>query len=297
MNKRLRLPARLARARLRASLLYAKFVNRYMKSVQTAGLQRGFDETFCKMAESHTWEALCQQVFDQYVGQLSFTPVTQIHLLAEKLHVTSQSHVLELAPGTGGLSLFLAKLTGCRLTGQDASPLAVQIANRRATSQGLAERVYFKVGVLPELRYQENYFDAVVSIDSVYSVTDKAALFRGCYRALQPSGRLGFYALYKRRELSIESQMHARAFFWLPLQPYSHLLKDAGFKDIVRIDLTENLIQLAKKWVKAVKNNKVTLYKELGANETEGLLADFRTAWVLANRGYIGRALFIAQKP
>ena len=95
---------RLSRARSHVGLLLEKSVNRYMKSFKTARLQRGFDETFLKMAESSTWEALCRQVFDQYLGQFSFTPVTQIDLLVEKLHITSQSHVLELAPGTGGLA-------------------------------------------------------------------------------------------------------------------------------------------------------------------------------------------------
>ena len=300
MGNRFRLPARLARARTRAGLLYGEFVNRYMKSVKTARLQRGFDETFCKMAESPTWEALCRQVFGQSVrgGQLSFTPVAQLHLLVEKLHIASQSHVLELAPGTGGLSLYLAKLTGCRLTGLDISPVAVKIANEQAMLLGLSQRVNFEVGILPELSYQECSFDVVVSIDSVYGVAEKTALFRGCYRVLRPGGYLGFYTLYERRKFSAESAMHARARYWFPLKPYSKLLEEAGFKDVLKIDLTKDFIRLARQWVKAIQENRVSLEKELGKKMTKGLLAgDIRTAWALSTESYVGRALFKAQKP
>jgi len=298
LENRYRLPARLARARARIGLLFAKLVNRYMKSIKMARLQRGFDETFSKMAESPTWEALCCQVFDQYVGQLSFTPVTQIHLLVEKLHITSQSHVLELAPGTGGLSLYLAKVSGCRLTGLDISPVAVKTAKKQAMLQGMSERVNFEVGILPELPYQQSSFDVVISIDSVYGILDKSALFHGCYRVLRPGGYLGFYTLYKRRKFYAESVMHARALHWFPLQPYSKLLEEADFKDILKMDLTADFVRLAKQWVKAIQENRASLDKELGKKMTKGLLAgDIRTAWALATEGYVGRALFKAQKP
>ena len=292
------MPARLARARTRIGLLFEKLVNRYMKSFKTARLQRSFDEIFHKLAESPTWEALCRQVFDQFLGQFSFTPATQIHLLVEKLHITSQSHVLELASGTGGLSLYLAKLTECRLTGIDISPVAVKIANKQAMAQGLSQRVNFEVGILPELSYPECSFDVVVSIDSIYGVPDKTAVFHGCYRVVRPSGYLAFYTLYERRKLSAESTMYARARYWFPLQPYSKLLEEAGFKDILKIDLTKDFIWLAKQWVKAMEENRASLEKELGKKTTKGLLfGDIRTAWALAREGYIGRALFRAQKP
>lgn len=268
-----------------------------MKSFQTARLQKSFDETFGKMAESPTWNALCRQVFDQYLGQLSYTPVTQLHLLAQKLSITSQSHVLELASGTGGLGAYLAKLTGCRLTGLDASSMAVKIANRQAMSQGLTERVNFEVGVLPELTYERCFFDAVISIDSVYCVPDKTALFRSCYRVLRPNGYLGLITLYMRRKIYLESSMHARARGWVPSQPYSKLLEEAGFKGILKIDLTEDLIRLSKHWVEAMQEKRVALDKELGEKITENLLVDFGTAWALATEGSMGRALFKAQKP
>jgi cyclopropane fatty-acyl-phospholipid synthase-like methyltransferase len=261
-------------------------------------LQRGYDEIFRKFAGSPTWQTLCQQVFDRYLGQYSFTQTTQIGFLVEKLNITPQSHVLELAPGTGGLSCYLAKLSGCRLTGVDASPVAVKIANRQAMLEGLSQRVIFEVGILPELPYPDCFFDAVISIDSVYGVPDKGQLFRGCCRVLKPGGYIGFYTLYERRKISAETAMHARALYWFPLKPYFILLEEAGFKDVLKVDLTKDFVRLAGRWVNAMQENREALEKELGKKTAEGLLTgDIRIAWALAIEGLIGRALFKAQKP
>lgn len=268
-----------------------------MKSIQTIRLQKRYDEIFCKTEESPTWQAICREVFGKYVGQLSFTPVTQVNLLAEKLHIVSRSHVLELASGTGGLSLYLVKLTGCRLTGLDASAVAVKIANKQAMLQELAQHARFEVGTLPELPYQDRSFDLVISTDSVYSVADKTALFCSSYRVLRPGGYLGFYTLYKRRKFLAESGMCAQASSWFPVQPYSKLLEKVGFEGILRIDLTKDLIRLTKHWAEAMQENKASLDKELGKKITKVLLADVGTAWALASEGYAGRALFKAQKP
>jgi len=302
LENQLRLPTWLVRARTHVGLFLGKLVSRYMKSFEMARCQKGFNETFRKMAESPTWEALCCQVFDHErsmrAGQLSFTSAGQIRLLAEKLHITSQSRVLELASGTGGLSLYLAKVTGCHLTGLDLSPVAVKIANKQAVLQGLSPRVNFEVCILPELPYKECSFDAVVSVDSVYVVPDKISLFRGCYQVLKPGGIIGFYTLVKRRSFPAESAMCARARFWFPSQPYCRLLEEAGLKDILKVDLTEEFIQLARQWLRAIQENRVLLEKELGKKAAKGLLVgDISTAWALAVEGYVGRALFEAQKP
>lgn len=292
-----RLPARLARVRRCVGLFFKKLVSRYLKSFKTARLQRGFDETFRRMAESTTWEVVCRGVFGQYLGQLSFTPVKQIRLLVEKLHIGSKSHVLDLACGTGGLSLYLAKLAGCRLAGVDISPVAVKIANEQAMLQGLSHRVNFEVGVLPDLPYQDDFFDAIVSIDSVYGIPEKAVLFRGCCRVLRPGGSLGFYTLYRRREFFGGTALHARASFWFPSRPYPNLLEEAGFKGVSRMDLTEDFVRLGREWVRAMQDNRVALKREMGEKRVEGLLADIGTAWALAKEGCVGRGLFRARKP
>jgi cyclopropane fatty-acyl-phospholipid synthase-like methyltransferase len=231
------------------------------------------------------------------LGQLSFTPLAHIGLLAKELNISSKSKVLELACGTGGLGLHLVRSSGCHLTGIDASPFAVKTANDQALSQGLSECARFEVGVLPELPYQQGSFDAVISIDSVYIVADKVALFRGCRRILRAGGLLGFYTLYRRRKFYSETDMHKHALNWFPPCAYSELLVELGFEDPLKIDLTRDLIRLGTHWIKAIKQNKVSLDKELGKRIIDGILVDVETAVELTKVGDIGRALFVARKP
>jgi cyclopropane fatty-acyl-phospholipid synthase-like methyltransferase len=249
------------------------------------------------MAQSPTWKTLCHEVFGQYVGQLSFTPLTQIQLLAEKLHIEPHSQVLELASGTGGLGLHLVRLSRCHLTGIDSSSLAVKMANEQALLQGLSERAHFEVGVLPELPYPQKSFDAVTSIDSVYIVADKTALLQGCHHTLRPGGHLGFYTLYRRRRFYSETEMHKRALNWFPLHSYSKLLVETGFEEVSKIDFSNDLVRLGTHWIEAMEQNKVALDKELGKRIIDDFLAEVETAVELAKVGDIGRALFIAKKP
>lgn len=301
LEKWFKLPVRLIQARALIGEFSDKFINRYMKCfvhARTVRLQRGYNEIFYKFAKSPTWQKVCQQVFDQCLGQYSFTPASQINFLAEKLNITSQSHVLDLGCGVGGLSCYLAKVSGCQVKGVDASPMAIKIANEQAMLQGLAERVSFEVGILPELPYEDRSFDAVISVDSVYGIPDKDQLFHRCYQTLKKGGRIGFYTLYKKKKFSAEASMYAQALYWFPFQPYHYLLKKAGFKDVSKIDLTEDFLEITRRWIKAIQENKELLAEELGKETTEGLLnGDIRIALVLAEKGLIGRALFKGQKP
>ena len=190
LDKLFRLPERLIRTRINLEVLVQILLTRYLKDfirIQTLGR---YNEIYSKFTGSPTWRTVCQQILGQYLGQYSFTPSSQIHFLVEKLNITPQSHVLDLASGLGGLSCYLARVSGCHVIGVDASQMGVKIGNREAASQGLAERVSFEVGLLPDLRYQDCCFDAVISVDSVYAVPDKSQLFHGCYRVLKPGGRV-----------------------------------------------------------------------------------------------------------
>ncbi|TAJ24437.1 MAG: class I SAM-dependent methyltransferase, partial [Planctomycetota bacterium] len=57
----------------------------------------------------------------------------------------AQAHVLEIASGSGGPALHLARTTGCRVTGVDSNAHGVETANRAAREAGLGERAAFQV--------------------------------------------------------------------------------------------------------------------------------------------------------
>lgn len=290
-------PEKLVRARIYLEHFVKIILSRYLKPFIRVRMLGRFDEVYGKFVVSPTWRKLSKQVFGRYLGQYSFTPASQIRFLVEKLHITSQSHVLDLASGLGGLSCYLAIVSGCSVTGLDASPVAVGISNKESFLKGLAKRVHFEVGVLPCLPYPDCCFDTVVSIDSIYAVPDKNQLFCNCYRVLKPGGHIGFYTLYEKRKIPAKTPIQTRTLRWMPLKPYSVSLQEAHFMNISKVDLTTDLVEILSKWIYIIEKNRDSLEQELGKNTIEEILKDFKPILVSAEDGYIGRAFFEAQKP
>lgn len=75
-------------------------------------------------------------------------------------------------------------------------------------------------------------------------------------------------------------------------------LEQAGFRKISKTDMTEEFVEIARQWVKAMHNKRRLLEEELGKDTTDGLLnGDIPVALKLAEMGFIGRAFFMGEKP
>jgi len=73
---------------------------------------RQLRQNFQKFESSDVWKELCSQVFGEYLRQYSFTDTKQVDFLVEKLNITSKTRVLDLDCGLGGLSCYLARISG-----------------------------------------------------------------------------------------------------------------------------------------------------------------------------------------
>ncbi|HEY8271354.1 MAG TPA: cyclopropane-fatty-acyl-phospholipid synthase family protein [Pseudobdellovibrionaceae bacterium] len=82
------------------------------------------------------------------------------HILA-KLLVEKKHHVLDIGCGWGGLSLYIARETGARVTGITLSQEQLLTARHAAHAQGLNGQVKFE---LLDYRHIEGPFDRIVSV-------------------------------------------------------------------------------------------------------------------------------------
>ncbi|MGZ3803432.1 MAG: class I SAM-dependent methyltransferase [Pseudobdellovibrionaceae bacterium] len=82
------------------------------------------------------------------------------HILA-KLLVHKSHHVLDIGCGWGGLSLYIARQTGARVTGVTLSHEQLLSARQAARDQGLEKQVKFE---LLDYRQVEGPFDRIVSV-------------------------------------------------------------------------------------------------------------------------------------
>src|SRR6476660_2549601 len=90
-------------------------------------------------------DAIRQETFGTDIGQNSWVTVDEYERLLPLLELSAGEHVLEVASGSGGPALYLARTTGCRVTGIDASESAVVTASEMAERSGEGGQVRFQV--------------------------------------------------------------------------------------------------------------------------------------------------------
>src|SRR4029077_11517071 len=94
--------------------------------------------------------------------------------------MTAESTLLEVATGSGGPALYLAKRTACRVTGVDAHEEGVTTASQMAGKSNQSSRVCFRVAdANARLPFDDNRFDAVLCIDAMNHLPAPFAVLLG----------------------------------------------------------------------------------------------------------------------
>ena len=141
----------------------------------------GFDEA------AIPWETLAP--LDQFhVGGLAAT-----RQLAERLTIAPRSRVVDLGSGIGGPSRFLAATYHCDVTGIDATPPFVEIAEMLSRRTGLADRVRSIVGDATELPFDDGSFDLAWTQHVAMNIADRATFYAGASRVLAVGGRFAMH--------------------------------------------------------------------------------------------------------
>jgi SAM-dependent methyltransferase len=121
-----------------------------------------------------------------------FYSLTTLEWLCVALRLAPGSTLVDLGCGHGGTGLWISGRTGADLIGIDLSPVGVDLAREQATRLGLADRARFQVGDLTNTGLPDASCDAVLSLDVLAFVPDKAAAAREFARILRSGGLLGF---------------------------------------------------------------------------------------------------------
>jgi len=104
--------------------------------------------------------------------------------------LTASSSVLDLAAGTGDLSLALARQgRPASVLGTDFAPEMLEVARRKATSYSGPTKLAFQVEDAQALSLSDESFDLVTVAFGVRNFPDRAANFREVLRVLKPGGR------------------------------------------------------------------------------------------------------------
>ena len=143
-------------------------------------------DAFDQSHQGRMRNAVVEQIYQTAFGQdypadaqpNAFYSATTLQLAIDALQLRPGHVVADLGCGHGGPGLWAARQTGAALIGIDLSPAGIELARRQAAQLGLDRQARFLVGDLAATGLPGASCDAVISLDVLMFVPDKAAAAR-----------------------------------------------------------------------------------------------------------------------
>jgi ubiquinone/menaquinone biosynthesis C-methylase UbiE len=116
------------------------------------------------MLQNHIWEPMFQGEFGKYPGE------NLIIFIAKNFYKLDRKTIRILEVGCGpGANVWYVSREGFDAYGIDGSPTAIETAKKRLHDENLKASLI--VGDINKLPYEDNYFDAVIDNECIYSNT------------------------------------------------------------------------------------------------------------------------------
>lgn len=259
---------------------------------------RHYDAQYSQFA-SRLYGEIRSASFGEDIGQNGWLTADEHDIFISWLALATGSRLLDVASGSGGTTLRIARLTGATVQGIDIHPQAVAAAVAAAESQNLGDRATFRVGDAGQtLPFEDAVFDGLICIDAVNHLPDRAAVFHEWARVLRPGGRLVFTDPIVVTGPLTNAEIAVRAsigfFLFVPTAYDERLLDESGFDVVESVDRTENMAVMAHRWHEARAARSADLRSVEGDATFEGQQRFLETAARLAAERRLSRIAFRA---
>jgi cyclopropane fatty-acyl-phospholipid synthase-like methyltransferase len=254
----------------------------------------------CRESCTPAWLAAESEALGTDYGATGYTTRRQADELADHLRLVPNALLADIGAGSGWPGLYLAAVTGCRVVGTDLTVESLQRARSRAHREGLVDRASFVAATGRSQPLRPGTFDAVVHSDVLCCLGPKLAVLRACRELLRAGGRLAFTTIHTSEGLG--PHQHRRAVRAGPphvvtRRPYPELVAQAGFIDIVDIDVTADYARTQQAWYDAVEARGDELRQVLSNEQFELGQADRRLTTSAICDGLLRRRMITASKP
>jgi ubiquinone/menaquinone biosynthesis C-methylase UbiE len=242
------------------------------------------------------------ETYGEDLGQASWITVDEYQRFLSSLAVGPESRILEVACGSGGLSVRMSQDSGAEVVGVDANVYAIAAATERIRTLAPAPRATFQLANAGEqLPFPAESFDAVFCNDSINHLPERDKVLRDWYRVLRRGGRILYTdpivvtGWLSNEEIAARSSV--RFFLFVPVGANEHWLRQAGFELLSAEDVTENVVQTLKRWHAARDRRRDALVQFEGEASFEGVQNFLATVHTLSSERRLSRFAFLAQKP
>jgi SAM-dependent methyltransferase len=266
-----------------------------------AALRDHYHQQYGAFAED-LYAAVRHDTYGEDIGQHSWHTAEEQARFLTWLDLDPTARVLDVACGSGGPTLHLARLAGCHVVGIDIQAEGVAAARAEAERVGLTAHATFEQHDASQpLPFPDASFDAVLCIDAINHLPDRPAALREWRRVLKPGGRLVFTdPIVVTGPLSSEEiATRASIYFFLFVPPDydDRVLADAGFDVTIREDRTEAVAWVAGRWHDARAQREAPLREIDGDERYDALQAFLAMCARLAREGRLSRFAYLAGKP
>lgn len=245
--------------------------------------------------------AVRRETFGEDIGQNSWLTVEELRIFLPWLGLKRRQHLLEVASGSGGPALFLARTLDCRVTGIDINEQGIAAAKRQAKEAGLKSRVQFRVvDANQPLPFEPASFQAIICIDAINHFSDRLRLLRAWWEALKPGGRILYTdpvvvtGPISNEEISARSAIGF--FLFMPPGENEQLLEQTGFQIIHTADATENTVRVSGRWYQARCRRQSDLVKLEGKEQFDQLQYFLSIVYRLSSERRLSRIVYVAEK-
>ncbi len=260
-----------------------------------------YDQAYARFTSDLLAE-IRRETFGEDIGQNSWLTAEELNRFLGWLELKPHSHVLELACGAGGPTMYLAERAGCPVIGLDTHEKGIAIANQLAAERGLSSRLQFQCGdAARPLPFEDAAFDALLCIDSINHLPGRPAVLCEAFRVLKPGGRFVFTdPIIVTGQLSSEeiaTRSSIGFFLFTPPGFNEQWLAEAGFKLLRVEDSSEATIRISRRWLEARARRREALERIEGGRTFEGIQKFFSVVHTLASERRLSRYTYLAQKP
>ena len=241
-----------------------------------------------------------RETYGEDIGQNSWITTDEYDTFYSWLNLSPGEHVLEVASGSGGPALYLARKFKCRITGLDINEEGLKTANQSAQEANLSQATFQFADVNQRLPFEDESFDAVMCTDSMNHFRDRLGFLREWQRVLKTGRRVLFTDPVVLTGPVSNEELAARSnigfFLFVPLEVTKQYIQEAGLNLLRCENVTGNIELTSGRWHAARQKHRADLLRIEGEERFDGLQKFLSTVHKLTSERRLSRFVFLAQK-